>query len=33
MLPGIEENVQRVLDIGCFIYAGEAEDNRLDRIL
>jgi hypothetical protein len=33
MLPGIEENVQRALDIGCFMYAGEAEDNRLDRIL
>jgi hypothetical protein len=33
MLPGIEKNVQRALDIGCFIYVREAEDNRLDRIL
>jgi tRNA A37 methylthiotransferase MiaB len=33
MLPTIEENVQRALDIGCFIYAGEAEEGRLDRIL
>jgi radical SAM superfamily enzyme YgiQ (UPF0313 family) len=33
MLPKIEENVQRALDIGCFVYAGEAEEGRLDRIL
>jgi hypothetical protein len=33
MLPGIEPNVQRALDLGCFIYAGEAEEGRLDLIL
>jgi hypothetical protein len=33
MLPGIETNVQRALDIGCFVYAGEAEEGRLDLIL
>src|SRR5918995_1869290 len=33
MLPGIEPNVQRALDMGCFVYAGEAEEGRLDLIL
>src|SRR3954465_3794276 len=33
MLPRIEPNVQRALDMGCFIYAGEAEEGRLDLIL
>jgi radical SAM superfamily enzyme YgiQ (UPF0313 family) len=33
MLPSIETNVQRALDMGCFVYAGEAEEGRLDLIL
>jgi hypothetical protein len=33
MLSGIEPNVQRSLDMGCFVYAGEAEEGRLDLIL
>src|SRR5215217_1950559 len=33
MLPTIEENVQLALDMGCFLYAGEAEEGRLDLIL
>src|SRR5918995_5735432 len=33
MLPGVEPNVQRALDMGCFVYAGEAEEGRLDLIL
>lgn len=33
MLPTIEENVQEALDMGCFLYAGEAEEGRLDLIL
>jgi radical SAM superfamily enzyme YgiQ (UPF0313 family) len=33
MLPKIEPSVQRALDLGCFIYAGEAEEGRLDLIL
>ena len=33
MLPGIEPNVQRALDMGCFLYAGEAEEGRLDVVL
>ena len=33
MLPGIETNVQRALEMGCFVYAGEAEEGRLDLIL
>ena len=33
MLPNIEANVQRAVDMGCFIYAGEAEEGRLDLIL
>src|SRR4051794_4478697 len=33
MLPTIEPNVQRALDMGCFIYAGEAEEGRLDLVL
>lgn len=33
MLPEIEPNVQRALDMGCFIYAGEAEEGRVDLLL
>ena len=33
MLPAIEPNVQQALDMGCFVYAGEAEEGRLDLIL
>src|SRR5215207_8184943 len=33
MLSGIEPNVQKSLDMGCFVYAGEAEEGRLDLIL
>ena len=33
MLPSIEPNVQRALDMGCFLYAGEAEEGRLDVVL
>src|SRR5215212_5578484 len=33
MLPTIEPSVQRALDMGCFIYAGEAEEGRLDLVL
>jgi radical SAM superfamily enzyme YgiQ (UPF0313 family) len=33
MLPDIEANVQAALDIGAFVYAGEAEEGRLDRLL
>lgn len=33
MLPGIEVNVQAALDMGCFVFAGEAEHGRLDEVL
>jgi len=33
MLPKIEDNVQRALDMGCFIFAGEAEEGRLELVL
>ncbi len=33
MLPGIEANVQQALDIGCTIFAGEAEEGRLQEVL
>ena len=33
MLPSIDPAVQEALDIGCFMYAGEAEEGRLDLIL
>jgi radical SAM superfamily enzyme YgiQ (UPF0313 family) len=33
MLKTIEPNVQRALDLGCFLYAGEAEEGRLDLVL
>ncbi len=33
MLPGIEANVQTALDLGCFLFAGEAEGGRLDEVL
>jgi hypothetical protein len=33
MLPGIETNVQKALDLGAFIFAGEAEEGRLEQVL
>ena len=33
MLPQIESNVQRALDLGAFVFAGEAEEGRLDEVL
>ncbi len=33
MLPGIEPNVQKALDLGAFIFAGEAEEGRLEGVL
>ncbi len=33
MLPSIDPAVQQALAIGCFMYAGEAEEGRLDLIL
>jgi radical SAM superfamily enzyme YgiQ (UPF0313 family) len=33
MLPGIEANVQKALDLGAFIFAGEAEEGRLEQVL
>lgn len=33
MLPGIEANVQTALDMGCFVFAGEAEHGRLDDVI
>src|SRR5579875_3692311 len=33
MLPGVEPNVQKALDIGCFIFAGEAEQGRLEQVI
>jgi hypothetical protein len=33
MLPGVEANVQKVLDLGCFVFAGEAEQGRLAGVL
>ncbi len=33
MLPGIEPNVQKALDLGAFIFAGEAEEGRLEQVL
>jgi hypothetical protein len=33
MLPGIEPNVQKALDMGCFIFAGEAEQGRLEQVI
>jgi radical SAM superfamily enzyme YgiQ (UPF0313 family) len=33
MLPELEPNVQKALDLGCFLFAGEAENGRLDEIL
>jgi len=29
MLPGVEAGVQKALDLGCFVFAGEAEAGRL----
>jgi radical SAM family protein len=33
MLPGVEAAVQEALDMGCFVFAGEAEEGRLERVL
>jgi hypothetical protein len=33
MLPGVEANVQHALDMGCFIFAGEAEQGRLELVI
>ena len=33
MLPGVEANVQTALDMGCFVFAGEAEEGRLEEVL
>ncbi|HZZ35868.1 MAG TPA: radical SAM protein, partial [Caulobacteraceae bacterium] len=33
MLPGIEPNVQKALDLGCFVFAGEAEEGRLVEVI
>jgi hypothetical protein len=33
MLPGMQCGLQDALDIGCSLFAGEAEDNRLDLVL
>jgi radical SAM family protein len=33
MLPGIESSVQKALDMGCFIFAGEAEEGRLEQVI
>jgi hypothetical protein len=33
MLPGVEANVQKALDMGAFVFAGEAEEGRLDQVL
>jgi hypothetical protein len=33
MLPGIEANVQTALDMGCTLFAGEAEEGRLGQVM
>src|SRR3954462_4785022 len=33
MLPSLDPAVQQALDIGCFMYAGEAEEGRLHPLL
>ena len=33
MLPAVEMGVQKALDLGCFIFAGEAEHGRLAQLL
>ena len=33
MLPEIEPNVQKALDLGAFVFAGEAEEERLEEVL
>jgi hypothetical protein len=33
MLPGVEPAVQSALDLGCFVFAGEAEEGRLEQVL
>lgn len=33
MLPGVEPNVQKALDLGAFVFAGEAEEGRLEQVL
>jgi hypothetical protein len=32
MLPGIQPEVQEAIDIGCSVFAGEAEEGRLDQV-
>jgi hypothetical protein len=33
MLPGIQADLQAALDMGCSLFAGEAEEGRLDKVL
>ncbi len=33
MLPGIEASVQKALDLDCFLFAGEAEEGRLEQVI
>jgi hypothetical protein len=33
MLPGIEPHVQQALDMGCFLFAGEGEEGRLEQVI
>jgi hypothetical protein len=33
MLPGIQPSLQEALDMGCSLFAGEAEERRMDRVL
>jgi len=33
MLPEIDPSVQKALDLGCFVFAGEAEEGRLEQVL
>jgi hypothetical protein len=33
MLPGMQADLQVALDMGCSLFAGEAEDGRLDRVM
>ncbi len=33
MLPRIDSEVQKALDMGCFVFAGEAEEGRLEQVL
>jgi hypothetical protein len=33
MLPGMQADLQAALDLGCSLFAGEAEDGRIDEVL